>query len=226
MSALLEEPFVGEDGYYHYLYRVTNTKNGMVYIGIHSTDDLDDDYMGSGTFLREEQEKYGIENFKKEILEFFDSREELSYREWEIVDEEFVQRSDTYNLVLGGDGGVYEYFKTEVRVLDLEGNEVQRFSSKKGAERHFGQQIGRYLNKNVVFRDQFFLVSDSKVSESTKKKLAAANFVPVRVLDLEGNEVQRFSSRKEAEKHFGQTLRNYINKPRIFKKKYYLVTEN
>jgi len=36
---------------YNYIYLITNTINGKIYIGKHSTDDLKDDYMGSGKIL-------------------------------------------------------------------------------------------------------------------------------------------------------------------------------
>lgn len=34
------------------LYKITNLVNGMVYIGQHVTDDLEDGYMGSGKYLK------------------------------------------------------------------------------------------------------------------------------------------------------------------------------
>ena len=61
---------------YHYTYITTNLINGKQYIGDHSTSKLDDNYLGSGLLIKEEQKILGKENFKKEILEFFSTKQE------------------------------------------------------------------------------------------------------------------------------------------------------
>lgn len=33
---------------YHYIYKITRNQDGKFYVGMHSTDDLDDGYFGSG----------------------------------------------------------------------------------------------------------------------------------------------------------------------------------
>lgn len=85
-----------------YLYKIENIKSGMIYIGIHSTKNLDDGYFGSGTNIKNDIKKEGISNFKKTILNFYNSVEELLTMEGEIVNIEFIRRSDTYNISLGG----------------------------------------------------------------------------------------------------------------------------
>ena len=84
------------------VYRITNTINRKIYIGKHQTNNINDGYMGSGKRLLVAKEKYGIENFKKEILYTFDTEEEMNSKEAELVTEEFCLRNDTYNMIPGG----------------------------------------------------------------------------------------------------------------------------
>ena len=88
---------------YYYIYKITNLINGKMYIGQHRTNNLDDGYMGSGKLIKRAIKKYGVENFKKEIQGFYEDMEELNYMERVLVDQTWVDREDTYNLVIGGD---------------------------------------------------------------------------------------------------------------------------
>jgi hypothetical protein len=90
----------------HYLiYKITNKKNGKIYIGKHQTLNVQDDYLGSGKLLKKAIQKYGQQNFTKEILFIFDNEKEMNSKEKELVTEEFCGRKDTYNLCPGGYGG-------------------------------------------------------------------------------------------------------------------------
>ena len=90
---------------YHFIYRTTNLLNEKFYVGMHSTDNLEDGYVGSGKRLGYSIRKYGLENHKFEILEFLSSREELKKREAEVVNEELLADPLCMNLKFGGAGG-------------------------------------------------------------------------------------------------------------------------
>jgi hypothetical protein len=90
---------------FHIVYQVTNIINNKIYIGAHSTNDLYDDYCGSGTNISHAITKYGRAAFKKEILFIFNTPQEMFAKEKEIVTIEFIKRADVYNIVEGGYGG-------------------------------------------------------------------------------------------------------------------------
>lgn len=90
----------------HYLlYKITNLVNGKTYIGKHVTKDIEDNYWGSGSLIKKAIQKYGLENFKFEVLIDLKNEEELDLLEQAVVNEDFVSRPDTYNMKVGGDGG-------------------------------------------------------------------------------------------------------------------------
>lgn len=104
---------------YHYFYKITNKLNGKYYYGVHNTDNLDDGYFGSGKILKKAYQKYGVENFEKEIIEFFDTEEEAFAHEKKIVNEELIRDDNCYNVQIGG-----KYFSTigKIPVKDVDGN--------------------------------------------------------------------------------------------------------
>lgn len=90
---------------YHYIYKVTYLPNGKYYVGMHSTDNLEDGYMGSGRRIKWLVKRYGLEHFKFEILEYLPNRKSLIEREKEIVGKELLKDIKCLNLKEGGEGG-------------------------------------------------------------------------------------------------------------------------
>lgn len=90
---------------YHYLYKTVNAITNKFYIGIHSTDDLNDGYLGSGKLIQRSIKKYGKENHVITILSFYSSREEVRQKEIEIVNEELLSNLLCLNLAPGGGDG-------------------------------------------------------------------------------------------------------------------------
>lgn len=99
-----------------YIYKITNNLNGKSYIGLKSkTVEESEDYYGSGKLINQAIDKYGKENFTKEILERnIDSHEILNDQEiyW-------IKYIDTfnkgYNLTKGGQGNLGRVTSEETR---------------------------------------------------------------------------------------------------------------
>lgn len=111
---------------YHYIYMTTCLITGRYYVGMHSTDNLEDGYLGSGKQLGYSRKKYGDQNHRKVILEMHQTRETLKFREKEIVNEQFLKNPLCMNLQIGGGGGFIneehrQRFITSSRTSSLRG---------------------------------------------------------------------------------------------------------
>lgn len=89
---------------YYYIYITTNNINGKKYIGLHKTDILNDNYLGSGRILIKAFKKHGYKNFSKEIIEFCNNEEELKQREIYWIDFYNANlKNNYYNYSTGGE---------------------------------------------------------------------------------------------------------------------------
>lgn len=88
------------------IYKITNLINGKTYIGQHKYKDLNDSYMGSGKLLWRAYRKYGIENFKKEIIcKNVQYKETIDDMERFYIKKEREQNPfGCYNILDGGEG--------------------------------------------------------------------------------------------------------------------------
>lgn len=84
------------------IYKTTNLVNGKFYIGKHQTNNLNDGYIGSGKLLKRAINKYGLDNFKIEIIETCPTETHMNLAEkiYVVIDPEV-----SYNLCPGGHGG-------------------------------------------------------------------------------------------------------------------------
>ena len=53
---------------YFTVYKITNLINNKIYIGVHKTNNLEDNYMGSSKILKQAIEKHKLISFKKRIF--------------------------------------------------------------------------------------------------------------------------------------------------------------
>ena len=134
---------------YHYIYKTTNLVNGKYYIGMHSTHNFEDGYVGSGKRLWYSIKKYGKENFKCEILEILPDRSSLKEREKELVNEVLLKNPMCMNIKPGGSGG----FSREQQIKNaLKSNERQKWLMKNDKEWSEKRLKDRKENGSNVFK--------------------------------------------------------------------------
>lgn len=151
-----------ENRKYHYIYKITCNVTNRFYIGMHSTNNLNDGYFGSGKRLWFSINYHGKENHTKEILEFLETRELLKERERSLVNKELLSDDFCMNLVIGGEGGGFvdeEHFK-----------KFQLAGSKSG-----NNAFKEKLNNDEVFKKDFVL----KASNNSKLKILNRIVIPI-----------------------------------------------
>jgi len=154
------------------IYKTTNLINGKIYIGQDSKNNYR--YLGSGKLLKLAFEKYGKENFKKEILEYCSTKEELDEKEKYWIN--LLKSTDSnvgYNITFGGQTGwmigmkhseetklIYSLKRKGLLVGDKNGmyGKQHSYESKMKMSRpKFGQENGMYGKQHT---------------EETKKKMS------------------------------------------------------
>jgi hypothetical protein len=151
---------------WHYIYKTTCNVTGRYYIGMHSTSNLEDGYMGSGKRLRRSLDKYGIENHTKEILEFLNNRESLAKRESEIVNEQSIDDPLCMNLKPGGFGGLGSKIPEESLLSIRQG--ASKFLSEKWKDPEYRLNMNKILSKNI--KDQHRLGKRESIQYDWKGK--------------------------------------------------------
>ena len=150
---------------YHYIYKTTNLINGKYYIGIHSTSNLNDGYIGSGKRLWYSIKKYGREDFKCEILEFLPDRDSLYKRERELVNEDILKDKMCMNLGLGGTGGQGDRFLTKEQL------KKGRKKTDEILKEKYGENFRSIVSKNFYNN----LTQDDRKSLNEKIKIGQQN---------------------------------------------------
>lgn len=170
---------------YGYIYKTTNIINGKFYIGKHSnkkvrdTQLLDEDYFGSGIWLHSAIDKYGLENFTIEILEWCDSKEILNTREKYWISK-LNARDHTigYNLAAGGDGGDLGEEAKKKAGLAHRGKPAWNSGTKglyskeyrkKLSDTHLGKHPWNYGTKNVYSKEYRNILSEAAINNRGKQ---------------------------------------------------------
>ena len=168
------------------VYQTTNLKNNKIYLGVHKCEnpEIFDGYLGCGikitvpssymnptTPLQFAVKKYGTKLFKRTTLKTFDSLEDAFKLEAELVTQEFINRKDTYNAKLGGQGGC-SYF-VEIYQFDLKGQLVKKWNSIKEAS-------------------NFYSISDTAIFNAAKFKGSCKNYFWSKVDTIQVSEYSHY----------------------------------
>ena len=204
------------------VYLTINLKNQHIYVGVHKTEnpEIFDGYIGNGInkfspssiynskapFCLAVQ-KYGLDCFKRSIIKIFDSEEEALNLEKEIVNEDFINRTDTYNIVLGG--GFPPITTKIIYQYDLEGNYIRTWNSIREASQSLKCSDSCIGNAVILKRmSQNYFWSDEK-----QEKLDISNYtiyspkIPVYIYKKEdGSFYKGFESMSECVSFLNDSL--------------------
>lgn len=132
----------------HIVYKITNKLNQFFYIGVHSTNNIHDNYYGSGYYVLRALNKYGKENFNKEILVICENREEACYIEEQLISI-YINFPNCYNLKRGNQ---YSHY-LGINKKNLKGSNNPMFGkqhSNESKEKISKSKIGYKLGKQTV----------------------------------------------------------------------------
>lgn len=139
------------------IYKTTNLINNKFYVGKDTINNSN--YFGSGFLIKKAINKYGIENFKKEILEKCETREELNIREiyW-------IKKTNAielgYNITIGGTGG--DTFTNNPRKEEIRTKLIGRH--------HTDETKKKISENNARLSGELHPNYKKKQSDETKKK--------------------------------------------------------
>lgn len=157
---------------YHYIYKTTCNVNGRYYIGMHSTDNLEDGYLGSGKRLWYSINYHGKENHTKEILEFCDTRKELKKREEEIVNEQLINEELCMNLKTGGIGGFCNDEHKNKAIKSSRESYKKRLNEDEEFRLRMLDNLRRGNITQWSYRTDYPTFKGRKHTEDTKKKMS------------------------------------------------------
>lgn len=159
------------------VYQTINKINNKIYIGVHKTENPDvfDGYLGCGAYanspstynktkyhLHNAIQKYGPKNFYRKTLKVFDSADLAFALEAELVTEEFIKRSDTYNMTVGG--FIPPITTKTIYQFDLDGNLIKEWESIVSITRFFGcnkDRIHMCIKDKRSFNNSYWSVLDT-----------------------------------------------------------------
>lgn len=199
-----------QNNYYGFIYITTNNINGKKYIGQKKYYGNYETYIGSGIALKNAINKYGKENFTREIIENCKTKEELDSREkfW-IEYYNATESEDFYNITSGGDGGFGSGKNSPWYGKHLSDETKEKLSKIKSGENNpfYGKTHSDEVKKKLsekALNQRHSKETREKMSKSMKENHADFNGKnnpranPVNQYSLNGEFIKRWDYAKEA----------------------------
>jgi len=130
---------------YNYTYITTNLINGKQYIGDHSTNNLDDGYLGSGTTINKAIKKYNKVNFRKEILKICETKQEAFDAQEKYINKYNTLSPNGYNISPKGGYGMSGSHLNEETIEKIKKSLSGRTLSKEHKEQIRKSHLGKTL---------------------------------------------------------------------------------
>ena len=160
-----------KDKKYCFVYKTTNLVTGEYYLGCHLTDDLDDGYLGTGHNIIKQIKEFGKENFKREIIKFFDTKEEAFEYERFIINEETLSDDKCLNINIGGHGGWSNKMRQDIanKNRDKKRTKEQCDNIAQGIKEYYKDHDGYWKNKHLP-KEACKKISESKKGKPSQNK--------------------------------------------------------
>ena len=198
------------------IYKLTSP-SGKIYIG--QTTNLKDrkrclyniNKYYSGHKLDNAIKKYGIENFKYEILVQIEMEDKFLLREHlDVLESQYIEKYNSYNngynMTLGGSGSK-GCFQTEESRKKISEKAKGRKGSMLG--KHLTEEqkrkVSEFAKTRIGDKNPFF---GKTHTTNSKNKIGIANGKPVIQMDLNGNFIAEFRSARDAANSFGKPKAN------------------
>jgi len=180
---------------FNFVYITTNTKNGKQYVGDHSSNKLNDNYLGSGVYFQNALNEYGKENFKREILEYFDTKEEAFNAQEKCIQQYNTSVPNGYNISPKGGVGTFGCFSQE--------------TIKKMSESHKGKPSpNKGKNLSETHKKNISLNHNKHLSDETKKKISESGKGKHKGIKFSAEIRKKMSEAQKGKKHSDEGKNN------------------